>query len=300
MNGAATGQSEELLRLGAGPRQRQADMATVKVEHDFAGAKLVNTALWQDQAGLPADLVHGHQRQPQRQRCQHRSGQLDHARTNLTTKDQLNEILTNQTTLTADFTTGAFKHTVVSGLELTNEKDQLHLRQHRRQRGLSRDQHLPPEPEHADQRGPGQPAAQRRPQRGTTNTQSVYVFDTIKWRAVDLQRRRAGRPLQHQLQRHHRAAIPPQVVTPWWAATSTSDNLINGKLSALYKNQGQQRVRAGGLVESAARRHNFALSTAASSAANPKFDPQKPPTTKWAPSGTCWARSCRWPARLPH
>jgi outer membrane receptor for monomeric catechols len=144
----------------------KADMATVKVEHDFAsGAKLVNTTRYgktkQDylltsfmatNANLNANVA---------------STDPDNwtmARTNLTTKDQLNEILTNQTTLTADFTTGAFKHTVVSGLELTNEK-QTNYTYANRASGHHRpasDQHLPPEPEHADQRGPGQPAAQRR------------------------------------------------------------------------------------------------------------------------------------------
>jgi catecholate siderophore receptor len=147
----------------------KADMATVKVEHDFAsGAKLVNTTRYgktkQDylltsfmatNANLNANVAGTD------------PDNWTMARTNLTTKDQLNEILTNQTTLTADFTTGAFKHTVVGGLELTNEK-QTNYTYANRASGHHRpasDQHLPPEPEHADQRGPGQPAAQRRPQR---------------------------------------------------------------------------------------------------------------------------------------
>src|SRR5206468_2889767 len=45
-------------------------------------------------------------------------------RTLRTVKDQENNVLANQTTLTSDFNTGVLRHTLVSGLDLVNEKQQ--------------------------------------------------------------------------------------------------------------------------------------------------------------------------------
>jgi catecholate siderophore receptor len=44
------------------------------------------------------------------------------ARTTRTIKDQENTVLANQTTLTSELDTGALHHTLVTGLDLANEK----------------------------------------------------------------------------------------------------------------------------------------------------------------------------------
>jgi catecholate siderophore receptor len=56
--------------------------------------------------------------------------------------------------------------------------------------------------------------------------------------SVDLQRRRAARPLQHQLQRRHGTGRPrrrPSRSAPCWQLAQQQRHLLNGKLSALYK-----------------------------------------------------------------
>ena len=263
----------------------KADMATVKVEHDFAsGAKLVNTTRYgktkQDylltsfmatNTNLNANVA---------------STNPDNwtmARTNLTTKDQLNEILTNQTTLTADFTTGAFKHTVVSGLELTNEKQVNYTYANFAPAatiGLPATSIYHPNPNTPIS------AAQVNLQRnggrseGTTNTQSVYAFDTVKFGEQWIFN--GGVRVDHYNTSYNaitvQAVTTPQTIpvgTLVGSNLETSDNLINGKLSALYKPTKDSSVYA--LVASSKAppgSANFALSTAASSAANPNFDPQ--------------------------
>jgi catecholate siderophore receptor len=85
------------------------------------------------------------------------------------------------------------------------------------------------------------------------------------------------------------AATTPQVIpvgTLVGSSIEASDNLVNGKLSALYKPTKDSSVYA--LVASSKAPPggtNFALSTSASSAANPKFDPQE--TTNYE-LGTKW------------
>ncbi|MYM29326.1 catecholate siderophore receptor Fiu [Duganella sp. CY15W] len=263
----------------------KADMATVKVEHDFAsGAKLVNTTRYgktkQDylltsfmatNTNLNANVA---------------STNPDNwtmARTNLTTKDQLNEILTNQTTLTADFTTGAFKHTVVSGLELTNEKQVNYTYANIAPAatiGLPATSIYHPNPNTPIS------AAQVNLQRnggrseGTTNTQSVYAFDTVKFGEQWIFN--GGVRVDHYNTSYNaitvQAATTPQTIplgTLVGSNIEASDNLINGKLSALYKPTKDSSVYA--LVASSKAppgSANFALSTSPSSAANPNFDPQ--------------------------
>jgi hypothetical protein len=103
----ATGRSKNFYGSVLDHDNVKADMATVKVEHDFAnGAKLVNTSRYgkTKQDYLLTSFMATNANLPT---LPTRIRTLDHGAPNLTTKDQLNEILTNQTTLTADFTTGA-------------------------------------------------------------------------------------------------------------------------------------------------------------------------------------------------
>jgi catecholate siderophore receptor len=121
---------------------------------------------------------------------------------------------------------------------------------------------------------------------GSTTTQSVYAFDTIK-----LGQRwifNGGLRLDHYNTTFSGAALSTATSNPTLPVgtlvstnLSLSDTLVNGKLSALYKPTPESSVYA--LVASSKLPPGgttFALSTTASSATNPKFDPQETVTTE--------------------
>ncbi|MYM80585.1 catecholate siderophore receptor Fiu [Duganella sp. FT50W] len=264
----------------------KADMATVRVEHDFAGgARLVNTSRYgktQQDYLLTAFMATNTNLAANTAATNPSDWTM--LRTNLTTKDQENEILTNQTTLTADFTTGALKHTVVGGVELTHEKQTNYLYANRAPAataGLPATSIYHPNP-HTPITS-AQVNLQRSGGRndGTTNTQSVYLFDTIKFGEQWIFN--GGVRVDHYNTTYNaiavQAAATPQLIpvgTLVGSSIEASDNLVNGKLSALYKPTADSSVYA--LVASSKAppgSANFALSAAANSAANPKFDPQE-------------------------
>jgi catecholate siderophore receptor len=278
----------------------KADMATVKIEHDFAGgAKLVNTSRYGKTAQdylLTSFMLTGANIPTVVAGSDPSTWMMN--RTNLTTKDQTNEILTNQTTLTADFVTGALKHTVVGGIELTNEK-QTNYTYINSPIGLPAGATAGLPATSIYNPNPNTPitTAQVRLIRngarsdGTTNTQSVYAFDTIKF--GDQWIFNGGLRLDHYKTTYNaitaQAVTTPQLIpvgTLIGSAIESQDTLVNGKLSALYKPTADSSVYA--LVASSKAppgSANFALSTSASSAANPKFDPQE--TTNYE-FGTKW------------
>ncbi|WP_432380838.1 catecholate siderophore receptor Fiu [Duganella sp. P38] len=253
-----------------------ADMATVKVEHDFAGgAKLANTsrygrnkqdymltAFMMTAANMGGTTTTNYDSWTMR-------------RSNPTFKDQQNEILTNQTTLTASFDTGAVKHTVVGGIEFTNEKQTNYTL------ALATGQALPVanfyHPNVNDVANVSYARTGARNQ-GEISTQSAYVFDTIKYGDWIFN---AGARMDH-FNLDFSAITATNTVT----AMSVGDNLWTGKLSALYKPTADSSVYA--LVGSSKLppgAGNFTLSTSATSAANPKFEPQE---TKNYELGTKW------------
>jgi catecholate siderophore receptor len=258
--------------------QVKADMATVKVEHDFAGgAKLVNTSRYgrtkQDYmltsfmmtAANLANITNSN-RDTWTQR-----------RSTPTFKDQLNEILTNQTTLTASFDTGAVKHTVVGGIEVTNEK------QTNYSMALTNGTLLPVanlyHPNANDVVNVTYARTGARTQ-GELSTQSAYVFDTIK--IGDQWIINGGVRLDHYNLDYNAIAATTNVAT----ALSDSDNLWTGKLSVLYKPTDYSSVYAlVGSSKAPPGGTTFTLSTSANSAANPTFDPQE--TTNYE-IGTKW------------
>jgi catecholate siderophore receptor len=273
----------------------KADMATVRIEHDFAGgARLVNTSRYgktkQDYlltsftataANLPKDIV----------KAGSDPSTWVMARTNLNFKDQQNEIVTNQTTVTWDLATGAVRHTVVAGLELTNEKQTNYTW------AATGGTALPPANiYHPNPDAPVTLTYARNGARGdgSTSTESVYVFDTAKFgeqwiinggvRVDHYNTSYNGITLQAAV-----AAPAPQplpVGTPIPVALGSGDNLVNGKLSVLYKPTADSSVY--GLVASSKAPPGgttFTLSSAASSSANPNYDPQVTTTyefgSKW-------------------
>ncbi|WEF31658.1 catecholate siderophore receptor Fiu [Pseudoduganella chitinolytica] len=265
-----------------------ADMATVRVEHDFSPTlKLQNTARYgktkQDYlltafmgsatnllSPNPADLA-----------------TWTLARGTRTVKDQDNKILTNQTVLTAEFDTGTLKHTMVAGLEFINEKQTtvgyINLG------GLDPVQLYYP--------NPAIPARDLNPVRsgagtsGSTDTQALYVFDTVKlderWMV------HAGVRADHYNTDYFgttaTTTTPPggKPVTTLTSTTLTSkETLVNGKLSVLFKPTPDSSVYATVATSQQPPGGNaFSLSASANSAQNPNYDPQKTTTkeigTKW-------------------
>ncbi|HWW71948.1 MAG TPA: catecholate siderophore receptor Fiu [Duganella sp.] len=258
-----------------------ADMATVRIEHDFAnGIKLQNTTRFgkTDQEYLltsfmatAANLV--------LPTSDPASWQL--RRTNLTFRDATNKIFTNQTTATGEFATGALKHTLVGGVEITTEKQTTYGWAATNGTSLPVSSIYHPDPSLWFNLTYARNGAESH---GSTDTQSAYVFDTIK--LGDKWILNGGVRLDHYTTDYNavalQAAVTPPAVQPLPVGTKIptslkkSDNLLNGKLSALYKLTPESSVY--GLVatsKSPPGGTNFSLSAAANSSANVNYDPQE-------------------------
>jgi len=258
-----------------------ADMATVRLEHDFAnGIKLQNTTRFgkteQDYLltsfmATAANLV--------LPSADPATWQM--RRTNTTFKDQTNKIFTNQTTATGEFATGALKHTLVGGIEITTEKQTNYTWAATGGTGLPITSIYYPNPATSFNLTYARNGAQSQ---GSTDTQSAYVFDTIK--IGDKWILNGGVRVDHYTTDYNavalQAAVTPPAVQPLPVGTriptslKKSDNLVNGKLSALYKLTPESSVY--GLVatsKSPPGGTNFSLSAAANSAANVNYDPQE-------------------------
>ena len=209
------------------------------------------------------------------------------ARTNRTVKDQENKILTNQSTVTADLTTGVFKHTFVGGLEFTNEKQTTY--------GYTGLGVLAA----ANLYHPNanvQPTAYNPVRNGVSadasiDTQSVYLFDTIKF--GDQWLLNAGGRFDHFNVDYRATSLSTAAANPTLpvgtlipTSLTTSDTLFTGKISLVYKPTKDSSVYA--LYSSAKQPpggSNFILSTAANNAGNANYDPQE---TKSKEIGTKW------------
>jgi catecholate siderophore receptor len=270
----------------------KADMVTLKVEHDFAsGAKLVNTTrygkttenyLLTSFMATTANVVTPNPADPSTWTMK---------RTNLTFKDQVNEIIANQTTLTADVTTGAVKHTLVGGVEFTNEKQTNYTWAATGGTALPPTSIYNPNPDAAVNVTYARNGARGN---GSTNTESVYVFDTAKIGADWIIN--AGVRLDHYNTTYNGITVQGAVTAPapqlipvgtlLGTSIDAGDTLVNGKLSVAYKPTADSSVY--GLVASSKSPPGgttFTLSSAANSAANPNYDPQ---TTTNYEVGTKW------------
>ncbi|MGZ8294158.1 MAG: catecholate siderophore receptor Fiu [Telluria sp.] len=265
----------------------KADMLTVKLEHSFSKTlKAQNTSRYgkTDQDYLltawtatAANLATPDANNPNTWTL---------ARTNRTVKDQQNKILTNQTAVTADFDHGSFSHTLVGGLELTNEQQANY--------GYTGLGTLVPANIYAP--NPSAPVANLRPVRNgvfsdaSVDTQSLYLFDTLrlgeKWIF------NAGVRADHFNMSYDSAVLTTATSHPTLPVgtlvpldLALSDTLVNGKLSALYKPTPQSSVYALIATSKQPPGTNLALSGSANNASNPKFDPQDSTTTE---IGTKW------------
>lgn len=255
-----------------------ADMATARIEHDFAnGVKLQNTTRFgkteQDYLVTSFMATGANLVTPTPDPLT-----WEMKRSSLNFKDATNKIFTNQTNATVEFATGALKHTLVGGVEITTEKQTNYTWAATNNSALPNVSVYYPNPAAAVNLTYGRNGAESL---GSTDTQSAYVFDTLK--IGDKWILNGGVRVDHYSTEYNAVALQgtatPQTLpvgTKIPTALKKSDNLINGKLSALYKLTPESSVY--GLVatsKSPPGGTTFSLSSAASNSANVNYDPQE-------------------------
>ena len=193
-----------------------------------------------------------------------------------TRKDQTNEILTNQTNITAELATGSIKHTLVGGVELTQEKQHA-LSFTRVDNALPAANLYNPNP-NVSINGSASNATGFND--GKTNTVSAYLFDTLKFN--DQWSLNGGVRVDHYKTDYY--SVSNGAITN----LSTSGNLFNWKLAASYKPTDYSNIYAlYATSQQPPGGANFSLaaSSSTSSASNVNYAPQK---TKTMELGTKW------------
>ncbi|UQV46466.1 catecholate siderophore receptor Fiu [Janthinobacterium lividum] len=270
----------------------KADMGTLRIDHDFSpNVQLQNTTRYgktkQDYLltafmGSMVNLKTPAPTDPSTWTL---------ARSLRTVKDQENTILTNQTVVSAQFDTGVLKHSVVAGAEFTSEKQTNYSYVPATLGTLPAANLYKPNPR--DTVTGHNPVRSGAFTEGEVNTQSLYVFDTVKF--GDKWIFNGGVRFDHFNTTYDAVALqaavtapavqPLPVGTPIPTHLTLSDTLANGKISAMYKPTPDSSVYALLATSKAPPGVNFALSAAASSAQNPNYDPQETITkeigTKW-------------------
>jgi len=249
----------------------EADMATVRIEHEFSpGMRLQNTSRYgrtrQDYIltawlANPANLTAPAGSDPSTWTLK---------RSTPTSKDQENKILTNQTTLTTDFVTGALSHTLVAGLELANERQ---ISYGRTGLGSITEANLyRPDPNQAITGfAPRRTGAYNK---GEIDTQALYVFDTIKLGERWILN--GGLRAERYEGDYTVVALTNNVLVP--THFTVADTLVNGKASLLYKPTADSSVYAMVASSKQPPGANFTVSGNLNSAQNPIYDPQKTTT----------------------
>lgn len=273
LSSAARVNSSNFYGLSGDYDKVTSDMFTVRVEHDFSqDVKLQNTTRYaktsQDYLltafmGSAANLVTPSASNPNGWTI---------SRSNPTRKDQSNEIITNQTNITADLMTGSLKHTVVGGVEFTQEKQ--HALSFTRTGTLSAANLYNPNPN--DPRTYQMNATGYND--GKTDTVSAYLFDTLKFNEQW--------SINGGIREDHYRTSYYSNAAGTITNLSTSGNLFNWKLAAIYKPTSYSSIYAlYATSQQPPGGANFALSASANSAANSNYAPQK---TKTAELGTKW------------
>jgi len=260
----------------------KADMGTVIVEHEFSPRmKLRNTSRYgkTEQFYLLSAFLNSTANLSTPVAADPSTWTL--VRNTRTLKDQRNTILANQTVLTTELTTGALAHTVVTGLDLSDEKQN-----NTSYTGLGTlpaanlyrpDAHVPVTALNLQRSG-------ARTQ-GQTQTQSAYLFDTIKFgeRWIFNAGVRVDRfDTEYDAITLSTAAANPALPVGTQLPThiELSDHLVSGKVSALYKPTENSSVYVLWANSKQPPGSNLTLSAGANSAANPIYDPQVSTTTE--------------------
>lgn len=260
----------------------KADMFTLRFEHDFsADVKLQNTTRY----GKTKEnyLLTGFMKIDPATLTLARSSQM---------KDQENEIFSNQTNLTAKFNTGAIKHSLVTGVELTREK-QTTIGYDAASLGTLAAANLY-NPNSSILRAGYNPTRNGVDTDGQTDTASAYLFDTLElnpqWQInggirVDRYDTDYLSSVLASTSNGYSPGVPVGTLVRE-APRSVSGTLLNWKLGALYKpTENSSLYVAYATSKQPPGGSNFALSSNVSSAANVNYDPQE---TKTAEIGGKW------------
>ncbi|MBX9793607.1 MAG: catecholate siderophore receptor Fiu [Burkholderiaceae bacterium] len=192
-------------------------------------------------------------------------------------RDQKNEILTNQTNLSAELGSGTFKHSLSTGVEFIYEKQSTPA--FGLPTGVTQGTANLYHPSVNDVFV--QPVRTGAFSDGDTVSSALYVFDTLKvgeqWQFS------GGLRWEHYETDSHSASLSTAAANPTLPvgtllplALKTSGNLTSWKLGALYK-----PAANGSIYVSTANSKqppggaNFALSSAANNVNNPRLDPQE-------------------------
>jgi catecholate siderophore receptor len=269
-----------------------ADMATVRVEHDVSDATRVhNTTRWgrtrQDYMltafmGTAANIATPDPADPSTWTI---------TRNLPTFKDQVNRILTNQTSLTSAFATGDVQHALSTGLEFTREELETHGTAVLGGTAWPVANLYAPD---ADVNGLEWTRSGARGE-GRTDTVAVYAFDTItldpRWELnAGVRVDRYETEFSNSVACGGRGAppcgpLPPGSVVPGVDAEA-SDTLFNWKAGVLYKPAENGSVYANyAVAKQPPGGANLELSNSASNPNNPALEPQEARTaevgTKW-------------------
>jgi catecholate siderophore receptor len=280
-----------------------AKMATLRIEHDFAnGMKLSNTLRWgqttQDYFITSYTATGGSETDPLAGNIQWTDiddlSTYTLQRSNFSTRDQQNRILTDQLNLRADFGTGRVDHFLSAGVELMREEQTAWT--------IATSGELDPihiyDPADWDSTGTLAYNRNGAVAHGRTDTTAAYLFDTMKFGERFLLT--AGLRLDHYRTDYSanaacggtgRRAVPCPVGVPEGTLVDTadlrdSDTLLNYKVGAVYKPVESLSLYANAaLSQQPPGGANFALNTTANSADNIDNDPQKAETheigAKW-------------------
>ncbi|NNG22346.1 catecholate siderophore receptor Fiu [Telluria aromaticivorans] len=253
----------------------KADMATVRVEHEFSPTlRLQNVSRYgktkQDYL-LTAWLASAANFKTP---VQTDPSTWTVARSTRTVKDQENKILTNQTTLTSQFNTGAVAHTLVTGLEFTNENQVTYGYVPASLGSMPAANLYRPNP--LDPVTGFNPTRTGAYNEGEISTQSLYAFDTVKFGERWIFN--GGVRLDHYSGDYSVVALTNNVLVP--TRFSVGDTLVNGKASLLYKPTTNSSVYAMVASSKLPPGSSFTVSGNLNSAQNPIYDPQKTLTTE--------------------
>lgn len=256
-----------------------ADMVTVKIEHDMAdGMKLSNIARYgktsMDRIMTGVNTLAAPSANPA-------SWTVSRTRQRV---DQDNEILANQTNLSASFATGPLKHSLAAGLEFLYEKQNTRSFSTTGKTVTAANLYNPnPNDALPDPYPTGAYT------RGSTLTAGAYLFDTVEitpqWQVsggVRFDRYRTETDSATATQNSTTGAVT--ALTP--SSLSKSDLLTSWKLGALYKPAANGSVYlAYANSQTPPGGANFSLSSSANSTSNPNMDTQDTSNfelgTKW-------------------
>jgi catecholate siderophore receptor len=282
--------SENWYGLNSDFEKVDADMVTGRIEHDFGkGLTLVNSTRYGKSSmervltGVGAVAVVGANRNDWTvARSRHQNFQK-------------NELLTNQTNLTAKFNTGALEHTLATGVEFIHEKQ---TNTTYGGLGTVAARGIDPvntadlyDPNPSDALTGYNPQPNGAFTSGRTNTAAAYVFDTVKLNEQWLLN--GGVRFEHYNTETNAVAISTATSHPTLPVGTfvpsnlkKSDNLTSWKVGAVYKpaHNGSVYVAYATSLKPPGG-DNFALSGTAGNINNPALDAQK---TRNIELGTKW------------